>query len=544
MQSRSSRLTASLLVLATVAFAILQLRPVDPGQQAMESGYDPVRALHSLQSLAREPHPHGSQALSKVREELLRQIRACAVEPELQVAVNGKRFDGARPTNLVVHLPGWDSTGSVLLMAHYDTVEESPGAADDGSGVVALLETLRVLVDQPRRNDLILLFTDAEERGMFGAQFFVEDHELFADVDLVLNFEAIGNSGPLMMFETGPGSGGLVDLWRATVPQPNGNSLAAVIYGWMPNNTDMSLFLDAGKRGLNFALSGSSGFYHSPQDLPEHLPAGSLAQMGDTAIRMAQRLGQVDLRQLDREPRAFHNIGPMGLLIWQGRGHLWACAGCLGLALVIAPRKGLLGRRDLNPRELFGGFVGVLSVIFCAGTLATGLAWASYRLSGSIYPLTYDGVNLLLIPMLAGGFLGTIVVSHFWTRGAFGYERGRQLLFSGLGLWLALSLVFARIDLDQVGAGFPFAVTTTGLGIAICLRLSGRTNPIWVALCLLPGMFVMAPLLCQLVQLSSKVVDGSILLGGVLVAIGAPLLLPLTVALVHPEDQGAFEPEA
>ena len=32
---------------------------------------------------------------------------------------------------------------SVLLVAHYDAVPRAPGASDDGSGVVTLLETAR-----------------------------------------------------------------------------------------------------------------------------------------------------------------------------------------------------------------------------------------------------------------------------------------------------------------------------------------------------------------------------------------------------------------
>jgi acetylornithine deacetylase/succinyl-diaminopimelate desuccinylase-like protein len=47
--------------------------------------------------------------------------------------------------NILVRLKGTNSTGVLLLTAHYDSVSTAPGATDDGSGVVTLLETLRAL---------------------------------------------------------------------------------------------------------------------------------------------------------------------------------------------------------------------------------------------------------------------------------------------------------------------------------------------------------------------------------------------------------------
>jgi acetylornithine deacetylase/succinyl-diaminopimelate desuccinylase-like protein len=62
-------------------------------------------------------------------------------------------------------------------MAHCDSVAPAPGATDDGSGVVTLLETLRALRSgTPPRNDLVIVFTDGEELGTVGVQGFVDEH--------------------------------------------------------------------------------------------------------------------------------------------------------------------------------------------------------------------------------------------------------------------------------------------------------------------------------------------------------------------------------
>ena len=98
---------------------------------------------------------------------------------------------------------GTASTGAVLLAAHYDSAPEAPGAADDGAGVAAILEAVRALRHHPPlRNDLIVVFTDGEEKGLLGARLFVRDHRWVEDVALVLDFEARGNTGPSILFET------------------------------------------------------------------------------------------------------------------------------------------------------------------------------------------------------------------------------------------------------------------------------------------------------------------------------------------------------
>jgi len=85
-------------------------------------------------------------------------------------------FPVADVRNVAARLPGRASTKAVALVAHYDTVLHAPGAADAGSAVAALLETLRALrAGPPLRNDVVFVFTDAEELGMVGAEAFVAE---------------------------------------------------------------------------------------------------------------------------------------------------------------------------------------------------------------------------------------------------------------------------------------------------------------------------------------------------------------------------------
>src|SRR4030095_7045061 len=92
--------------------------------------------------------------------------------PQVQQATGvGTRYPvAARVQNVLARLPGRHSGGhAILLVAHYDGVGAGPAAGDDAAGVAALLETLRALrASRPLAHDVIVLFSDGEEAGLWG----------------------------------------------------------------------------------------------------------------------------------------------------------------------------------------------------------------------------------------------------------------------------------------------------------------------------------------------------------------------------------------
>ena len=102
----------------------------------------------------------------------------------------------ARVRNVVAVLPGTEPTGRLFLMAHHDSVETGPGAADDAAGVAALLEAVRALTaGEPLRNDVVVVLTDAEEACLCGAAAFAGLHPLADAGGVVLNLESRGTGG-------------------------------------------------------------------------------------------------------------------------------------------------------------------------------------------------------------------------------------------------------------------------------------------------------------------------------------------------------------
>ena len=94
-------------------------------------------------------------------------------------------FSPAPSGNLVARIPGADPSRAVILGAHVDS-PNTPGALDDGSGSVVLLEIARVLetsqVQPP--TDLYLVWFGSEEIGLYGSAHFAATHQELLDQTL------------------------------------------------------------------------------------------------------------------------------------------------------------------------------------------------------------------------------------------------------------------------------------------------------------------------------------------------------------------------
>jgi len=117
------------------------------------------------------------------------------------------RGGGPRPAlshNVVAELPAGPGEESplIILCAHLDSHDIAPGADDNGSGVISVLEAARALVAAGARLPArvrVVLFA-AEELGLLGAQAYVRSHAAELDrVRLVLNADVTGTPGKLFV---------------------------------------------------------------------------------------------------------------------------------------------------------------------------------------------------------------------------------------------------------------------------------------------------------------------------------------------------------
>jgi len=166
-------------------------------------------------------------------------------------------------------------SGGILFVAHFDTQPNTPGAADAMMPVTAMLEALRAQSNHHNlANDLHFLFTDGEEFSALGAWAFSRDFQhLTGEIDLLLNLEAVGNSGGVINFQTSDAPYNMIRLFNRAAPRPIGFHWGDWVYRTtMPGSyTDFTFFRAYGFQGLNFAVLGGNEYYHTPYDTYENL---------------------------------------------------------------------------------------------------------------------------------------------------------------------------------------------------------------------------------------------------------------------------------
>lgn len=261
------------------------------------------RAVKLLEYPTQMIHPYGSQELAKVRQYLVQKLKLLGVEPIVQteyLANSSKHGHNSmeRVDNIMVVLPGYAPTRSILVMGHYDSTPYGVGCADDGSAVAAMYETIQALLHTPPlKNDVIFLFTDGEEAGTLGPRAFMK-HPLFETVGVCFNFEARGHYGPSMMYQTSNNNLWLIKEFAKAAPYPRASSAMFEIAGKMPTSTDFYVLKPKGVSGFDFAFVGGIRYYHTPNDDIEHLSLRSLQHHGSYALSLVKHFGNLDLSHL------------------------------------------------------------------------------------------------------------------------------------------------------------------------------------------------------------------------------------------------------
>ena len=458
------------LLLATTAFLSIYLQrpPAAVPASAPAADFSSERALRHLRVVAQRPRPTGSTESGAARDYISAELGALGLDPQVQTAFElypdrGSPYNAATVRNVVARLAGsgGEQRKAVLLVAHYDSVPAGPGANDDGVGVATLLETARALKSgPPPANDVIFLFTDGEELGLLGARAFAGEHPWARRVGVALNFEARGNGGPVMMFETTKGNAWMIEEFAAAAPDPLANSLSYEIYKRMPNDTDLSVFKKAGLPGMNFAYISGLTHYHTAADNLASVSERSLQHHGGYALALARRFGSAGLDDRGQSDAVYFNLfGP--LLVSYGAWFVLPLAVVVVLlyagVLILGFRRGLLTAKGV----VFGALA--LAASCAAAAAAVTLVWRLARPLHRGYESTpwgdpfAGGFYVLALVLLA---LAVVAALYNWFR----RRSGVCNLTTGALLWWVLLAV--GVSLSMPGASYL---------------------PVWPLLCALAG---------------------------------------------------------
>jgi len=178
----------SILALLAIPVAVWAQDETQPAPEVPWHHVEAERAIGALAELPtrRAGHrtPEDTAGLQRTEELVIEKLRGLGYEPRTQEVPRPDRIanltpeEAPTPRNIWVDLPGNGQLASewLVVMAHIDAVVGSPGADDNGTGVVALLEMARALKDRLRQRSVRLLFTTLEETGLHGARVHVTNN--------------------------------------------------------------------------------------------------------------------------------------------------------------------------------------------------------------------------------------------------------------------------------------------------------------------------------------------------------------------------------
>jgi len=524
--------TVSFLIIVTaIYFSFSSLMPQKISDYSTPlTEFSTERALVHLEEITKKPHFVGTNEHEKVQFYIVKQLLELGIETEVQdqVAFNKNWLAGANTQNILARIKGTDNSKALLLLTHYDSQPHSSlGASDAGSGVVTILEGLRAYLatNKQPKNDIIILFSDAEELGLLGARAFVNNHLWAKDVGLVLNFEARGSGGPSsMLIETNGGNKNLIrNFIKANPKFPVGNSFLYSIYKMLPNDTDLTIFREDGDiDGFNFAFFSDHFDYHTAQDSYDRLDKNSLEHQASYLMPLLNYFGDADLTNLKSETDfIYFNLPIIGMVYYPFSLIIpfLIIAILLFFGLIFYGVK----KHKLNVKYIFIGFVPFIVSLLLSGILA----YFGWKLLLKIHPQYND----ILQGFMYNGYLYiaafstiTIAISFLVYHKYFKDTFTINLIIAPICFWILINIV-AAIFLK--GAGYFIIAVLYGLislTILIVSKKSVQYKQILLTILSIPIFLIFVPLI-QLfpVGLGLKALIGSttliVLLFGLLIPV-------------------------
>ena len=507
-------------LLGLVAGLSVLILPSPAPTTADPTTFSAERAMASINRLADEPHSVLSrEAHDQARDDVIGMFADLGYTTDVHSdplfdfsePVDKKTFDmlsaeqqaevkDAPAETIVVDVPG-KSERTMALMAHYDSASveadenghlhitdgTSLGAADDGYGVATIVETLRALKAEGRQpeNSLKIVITDAEEIGLIGARNEMHHHRAdYENVDLVLNLEARGMSGPAFMFETSPNNSAVAGYFLSHVKQPVSSSLLPSLYARMPNGTDMNVLIPKGFTVLNIAATGEADHYHHATDAPRYVDHSTLQHYGDQVLGLTRAWafdGQAPTLTADGDLHFFQ--------LWRGMTVRYPAAvgtgvGCL--AIIAAIGAVAVRARSLRWKRVLGSVWGLTWRAAFASAVAGLVQLGAMAMKWA--PESGLGPNPLLVWMFAGGTLiGVGLTVHFVVR------RWKEGLGQEAVAAVLLLLAAVCVPLMVLVSGAAYILVLPTLALALTTLAPRRVRPVVGALAAFVIVAILAP---------------------------------------------------
>ncbi|EPZ33095.1 Peptidase M28 domain-containing protein [Rozella allomycis CSF55] len=187
---------------------------------------------------------------------------------------------------------------TIMISAHYDSVEKSFGASDNGAGVTVALEVMRKVIrggKKPKKS-LMIFLNNGEEIGLRGSKWMV-NQTVYERVTRVINLEGGGTGGRAILFRTNSFS--MAAAYAQVAPYPHMNIFGEIVMQRLGSYTDYEVYAaKMGKMGstwearecVDIAFYEGRIHYHTENDSLENISSGSVQHMGSNVYKFTKHL--------------------------------------------------------------------------------------------------------------------------------------------------------------------------------------------------------------------------------------------------------------
>jgi hypothetical protein len=508
---------ATLLTLALLAWLALRpvIAPAALGSDTPAAAFATSRALPAFKFLASAPRPIASANNVRAREYIVERLQSLDLAPQVQSAsaqqanvsyTGGLHVSAGIANNILVRVDGkakdHAQRPALLIASYYDSAPDQVGAGAS-STVAAMLETLRALQHgPPLANDLIFLFADGEKSGALGAHAFAEQHPWARHVGLVLQFDAAGNSGPLLLMASRGGDENMVKGWLAAAPLAVGSSDLPLLVRDAPALLQGGPLDTIGTAGMRFAnIEGGTG-YRASFDTPDLVARSTMQHAGETMLALARHFGNQPLANIGGADAVYFSVPLLGQIQYSS-DQVWPLTRLVCFMLFLACCVAVK-HMDMEVRQLGAGALAFLLLGFALALTAITL-WKGF-----------PGLHQNYAPMASGaGARDHWYFLAYVTLGMAVFIELQRLLHkligipaTTLGALLVLVLLLVGASWITPGASYllawPMLTTLLAYGLLLVPRVAALPAAIRMGIKVAgvaPAILLLAPVLQQVATL-------------------------------------------
>lgn len=220
------------------------------------------------------PHPTGSESCKALATYLYDALDGFGLsvrrDPWMYKLRSGENIEATLPGTI-------DSPGVVIVCAHYDSVQISPGADDDGSGVSIVLAVADIMSKYSFNSTVRFVLFSGEEQGLLGSYKYAQDtYRNDEHIIGVLNLDGVGYANTTENIEkirhhTNDQSAWMVDV-STTIATLYAEEIGLEIIR-RPHVTysDHQSFVTFGYDASYLLEYTLNPYYHTSQDTLEHI---------------------------------------------------------------------------------------------------------------------------------------------------------------------------------------------------------------------------------------------------------------------------------